>query len=1091
MAQASRAGGDCSLFLFDVDHFKSINDAYGHGRGDTVLRQLADRTMRLIRGSDVLIRYGGDEFVLVLPSTSHAKAMDVASRLVDGVKNQPFSGSPSLSVSVSVGVATYPEDATTREGLLEVADRRSYLAKRRGRGRTVGDDLASGVRATAGRLLERAAALATAQEFLVQLASGSRGTLRISGEPGAGHSRFLAEVADLARLRGFTVRDAIGPDTSAIGGRDQAGSAAWVLVIADTDVNLATSSGLINELVGSGTAPAVLGLLDAVHSPSKEPPLPLLATVALPPLSEEAVQVWLRTTLSGEPSPALVGWISERSRGLPATAERELARLADGGSLDQNSDGSWSLAPALLARVTAARRRLPAMLTTLIGREVEITRVAELLTGPRLVTLLGPGGIGKTRLALAVANAIVDEFDEGAVFVPLTEATNATLVATAIAQILEVAEVPGEPLTDTVLNHLADRNLLLVLDNLEQVLSAAPFVAKLLVAAPGIRILATSRERLRLSGEQLFPVVPLALPDLTQLSARTQDIGATVATSPALMLFHARAKQAVSDLRWEPADVRAAAEVCHRLDGLPLAIELAAARSDSLKPAELLQQLTQRFELLTGGPPDFPIRHQGLRATIDWSFDLLDPLGKDLMTRVAVFAGGCTTEAVTAVWLPTEPRSESVTNQLTLLNDKNLLCSTSTPEGIRYTMPEGVRAYASERLAASEGTAEIHARHASHLAAFAERANQELAGPRQAEWQDRVTREYLNLRAAFEWAMGNGEASTAGRIAVGIQRYWDSGIHIGEGRQWFQRLLAESVPMPSRLRAEALGAAAYLAAIQNDVEVTQQLGEECVRLARELRDPKILAPALNVLGISAEMAGDYERCRMYHLEGLSFEEEQQNQPGLAAARANLALLALSVGDLNTAHDLSLINLDLERELGNTCGVALSLECLGEIKVRRGDADGARPLLVESLELSRQVGYIFYEAEALRQLGLVSLLDGDQAQAYQQIAGALGLSRGVGYQDGVVAALVDLAGLLSADHSYLAARLLGSAEAVQENHRLVQHEYARTRREDTLKRVRAAITETDLTTAWMDGRTVPIDDLVKEVIALETSISPPS
>jgi diguanylate cyclase (GGDEF)-like protein len=1087
LAQASRAGGDCSLFLFDVDHFKSINDAYGHGRGDTVLRQLADRTAQLIRGSDVLIRYGGDEFVLVLPATGHAEAMEVASRLVDGVKNQPFPGTPSLSVSVSVGVATFPEDAKSCDGLLEVADRRSYLAKRRGRGRTVGDDLASGVQAALGRLLERDAPLAAAQDFLVRLVAQRRGTLRVSGDPGAGHSRFLAEVTNLARLRGFSVRGATGPGAGAIGGRDSAGSAEWVLIVADTEVDLASARDLLRELASGENAPAVLGLLDAVHGTTEEAPLPLLATVALSPLSDEAMRVWLRTTLSGEPSPALVAWISERSRGLPARAEREVARLADGGSLDQSSKGGWSLTPALLARVTAARRRLPATLSSLIGREEDITRVAQLLTGRRLVTLVGPGGIGKTRLSLAVATALADDYDEGAVFVPLAEATTTALAASAVAQVLEVAEVPGEPLVDTVLNHLADRNLLLVLDNFEQVLTAAPFVAKLLVAAPGIKILSTSRERLRLSGEQLYPVLPLALPDLTQLPSRTQDIGAALATSPALTLFHTRARQAVYDLTWDPADLRAAAEVCHRLDGLPLAIELAAARSDSLPPADLLRQLTKRFDLLADGPLDLPIRHQALRATIDWSFDLLDPLDKDLIRTVAAFAGGCTTEAVTTVWAPTEPLNGSVTNHLIALSDKSLLCSTSTSDGIRYTMLESIRAYAGERLAISADIAEVHSRHATHFAALADEANEQLAGPGQADWQDRVTREYLNLRAAFEWAMVNGEAGTAGRITLGIGRYWDSGRHIGEGREWYQRILATEAPLPDRLRAELLGSAAFLAAIQNDVAVTQRLGEECVGLARELGDPKILAPALNVLGIAAEMAGDYERCRMYHHEGLALAEQQHDKPGVAAARVNLALLALSVGDLDVAHELALLNLELERELGNTSGIALNLECLGQIKVRRGDADGARPLLTESLELSRRLGYIFYEAEAMHQLGLVALLDGDRAQAYQQIAAALRLSQGVGYQDGVVSALVDLADLLSTSDPKRAAGLLGAADAVQENHRLTLHLHARARREETLEQVRATLTESSLTAAWTTGRSATLDDLVKELVTLDPSL----
>jgi diguanylate cyclase (GGDEF)-like protein len=1093
VVEADRAGVGCCLFLFDVDHFKSVNDAYGHARGDVVLRQLAERVGQLVRGSDVLVRYGGDEFVVVLPLTSRVEAMEVAVRLVEGVKGVPFAGSPPLSVSVSVGVASFPDDAVGCEGLLEVADRRSYLAKGRGRGCAVGEDLVFGTGAASGRLLERDAALAVAQDFLVRLAVGGRGVLRVNGEPGAGHSRFLAEVSNLARLRGFSVHCITG---AGIGVDGSVRPEDRVLIVADTDVAAGVADDLVRELSEGERAPVVLGMLSAVQDLTMQagqadhvwgeqrsvaPALPLLGSVALSPLSEESLRVWLRTTLLGEPSSGLVSWLARRGRGLPARVERELARLGDGGNLERGDGGDWGLSSAMLERVSGARRRLPAAMSTLIGREENIIQVAGLVIKARLVTLVGAGGMGKTRLSLAVASTVADEFEEGAVFVPLADATTTALVASSVAQVLEVAEVPGEPLTDTIRGHLAERELLLVLDNFEQVLGAGPFVAELLASAPRVRVLVTSQERLRLPGEQVYLVPPLPLPDLARLPGRSQDIAAAVATSPALGLFVARAREAAYDLVLSPADVRAVAELCHRLDGLPLAIELAAARCDTLTPAELLGELVRRFDLLADGPLDLPRRQQTLRATIDWSFALLDAVGQDLMRTLAVFTSGATVDAVSDVWLPVDV---TLADSLSVLVDKNLLRVLSTGGGIRYTMLETIRAYTGERLAASADADEVHARFAEYFAGFAERADRELVGPGQAEWSGLVNDEYLNLRAAYEWAMSQGQESMAGRITLGLSRYWDSGRHISEGRQWHDRVLTRPVWLPDRLRAELLASAAFLASVQDDLAATLQLGDEGLSLARGLGDHKILAQALNVVAIAARMFGDYDRARELHSEGLALCQEHDDKPGVASASSNLAMLAVNVGDLDTAHELGVRTLDLQRELGNTLELTLTMLNLCEVHLRRGDADRARPLVAESLELSLQLGDVFCEAAAIYQLGLMARLDGNHAEAFRQLAAALVLSHRVGWPAADVAALVDLADLLSVAHPRLAARILGVAEAAREHHQLTFHEYDLTRWRETTGLVRSALTETELSAAWAYGRTIPLEDLVEELSGLD-------
>ena len=1088
IARARLTGGCCSVFLFDIDHFKTVNDAYGHPRGDAVLRLIVERTMAVVRGADVLVRYGGDEFVLVLPEAAAAEAMRVASRLVEGIGAEPFPGDPPLSVSISLGLATYPDDAADRSGLIEVADRRNYLAKRRGRGRAVGDDLPAGGGGCRGRLLERDAALAVARDFLVRLDAKGRGALRIVGERGAGHSRFLAEVGKLAGLRGFAVRG-MGSmiDDAVDGGADPAGWAERVLVVADTGVDDAEVSAQLRSLAGPG-GPRVVGLLQAVHDPvGPAAPVPLLDTVVLAPLSVSALYVWLRTTLHGESTPELVQWLARRSGGFVARAQRELTRLADGGHLEQGGNGDWRVSSALLARADKARRRLPAMVSSLVGREHDTARVADLLAERRLVTLTGAGGIGKTRLSLAVAGAIADEFADGAVFVSLAEATTTELAVAAVAGVLEVPDGADEPLAETVIRALSGLELLIVLDNFEHVLSASSFVATLLAAAPGVRVLATSRQRLRLSGEQVYPVLTLPVPVLDRPPTRPEETAAALAGSSALALFVARATEAVYGLIFTPDDLYAAAEVCCRLDGLPLAIELTAANCDVLSPAQILAQLNERLELPVAGPQDLPARQRTLRATMDWSFALLDADDQELLTRLAVFAGGCPAEAIPAVCLASGATTGTLAKRLAGLVDRNLLGVQHTPNGTRYTMLETIRAYVGERMAATATDDGLARRHAAYFAAFAERGDRGLAGPEGATWYALVSREYLNLRAAYIRAMADGETPTAARIVLGINRYWQKGWHIREGREWHRRLLttAGDRPLPDELRGWLLASAAFLAEKQNDHVAARSLGEESLRLGRHLAAPDLIAKALNVVGLVARDTGDLERARACFSECIAIQQERGKRDGvLAAALGNLCVIARFEGDVDTARELFLHNIELNRELGNLRALALDLISLGDVCVDCGDAADARPLLTEAVEITRQIGDICNEAYATHILGRLARLEGDPVEAYRRFATAIRQHDGFGDRFAVLYTLSSLIDLLSTVDAAWAARMLGAVEAIRDHDGTPMTKHQLAVRDTTLRRVRAVLTETELVAAVVVGRAMDLDAVVAAALEVD-------
>jgi diguanylate cyclase (GGDEF)-like protein len=1078
LARAARSTTGFAVMLFDVDYFKSVNDAYGHGRGDAVLQQLAERVNQLVRGYDVLFRYGGDEFVLLLPETEEADAVRVALRLTEGVRGTDFPGEPPLTVSVSLGVAVFPKDGATAEELLACADRRNYLAKQRGRACAVADDAESDARPVSSRMLERDVPLTTVHDFLTRLRVSPRGALRVSGEPGAGHTRFLEAAAHAAKLRGFQIVDA------GAGIPEFWSTPPGVLVVADRGAGERTAQ-VLAELAGQLPATTPVGLVYAAIGRTDEPPadLPVLDTVELLPWSAAALRIWLRTTLGGEPSVVLIDWLTERSAGLPGRAQRELDRLQNNNHLVRAEHGALTIAPALLAKPSRHRHQLPVPITEMVGRQHETVQVAQLLTERRLVTLTGPAGIGKSRLSLAVGAAVQDRFADGAAFVPLADATP-DLVIPVLAQILNIAEVPGQPLVDIVLEHLADLSLLLILDNFEHVLDTAPVIGQLLTAAPGVRVLVCSRQRLGVYGEQVYRVPSLALPDPAVLGSGPGAAQRALATSPALVLFNTRARAAAYDFAITGDNLATVVELCRRLDGLPLAIELAAAHIDTLSPEQMLADLAGRLDLDGTVERDRPQRQQTLRGAIDWSVTLLDPPTQHLLYWLGAFAGGWQLDALASVY----PADSDLAKRLDSLVDKNLVrAEPDGPDGLRYSMLETIRAYATERLTETGEADPAYRRHAEHYAGLAERAGAELMGPEQATWTGRVEREYQNLRAAYNRALLRAEPGPAARIGVGLWRFWRTGRHIGEGRDWLARLL-DGVDLADGMRAQLLHAAAVLAGAQDDHETGYALAQESLRYARAAGDPHTTAQACNALGIAALAAGDYDASHRFYTESLAICEAHGNVLGMAIAHGNLTRLALRTGDVDAASEHARRCLELDRKQGNTRGIMLGLLCLGEISLARSEPAGARGYLDESLALSRTLGDVFGEAMALHLLGRVAQREGDEPGALRQVAAALALRNEVGDREDLVISLEVLGVLLAGHDAELAARLLGAAEALRTRHRLPDTGETAGEREAVLLTLRAALDTGTLAVAWTAGQSAPLDLVVDEALARVSALT---
>ncbi|MDQ5854637.1 MAG: helix-turn-helix domain-containing protein, partial [Chloroflexota bacterium] len=525
------------------------------------------------------------------------------------------------------------------------------------------------------------------------------------------------------------------------------------------------------------------------------------------------------------------------------------------------------LAPPPWRPAAQPRNNLPVPPTPLIGREREVAAVTSLLRRAdiRLVSLTGPGGTGKTRLAVEVAAGLQDAFPDGVWFVNLAPVGDPVLVLSTIAQTLGARETGNQPLLESLKTYLRAKRLLLVLDNFEQVLVAATLVAEVLAAAPDLTVLVTSRAVLHLSGEHEYPVPPLALPEIGQMPEIE-----TLSQYAAVALFIERTQAVKPDFQVTNQTAPAVAEICARLDGLPLAIELAAARSKLFPPHALLQRLEHQLQFLTGGPRDLPARQQTIRATIDWSYQLLDAAEQRLFTRLAVFVGGWTVEAAEAVCnVDGDPSTGSelalslskeqvldldVLEGLQSLLDKNLLRQEVGVEGEpRFRRLETIREYALECLEASGEVEALRQQHARYYLALAETAEPRLRGTEQRAWLERLEAERDNLRAALAWAVASGHAEVAARLAAGRAWFWSERGYFSEGQRWLETALGMSPVLPAYIRARALGRVASLVAPQGDPERVQAPLQESLALWRELGNQEEIASTLFLLGDSVHM----------------------------------------------------------------------------------------------------------------------------------------------------------------------------------------------------------------------------------------------
>jgi non-specific serine/threonine protein kinase len=720
----------------------------------------------------------------------------------------------------------------------------------------------------------------------------------------------------------------------------------------------------------------------------------------------------------------------------------------------------------------------------------------------RLLTFTGPAGVGKTRLALEVAAQLQGEFEDGAFFVDLSTLTDPGLVLPTIAQALGVRDAPGRTLFDRVASMLRERRLLLVLDNFEHVIEAAPRVVELLAACPGLKLLITSREVLRVSWEQDFPVTPLGLP----LPGRLPPPEA-LAQVPAVEFFLARARAVSPGFTLTSENAAAVAGICTQLDGLPLAIELAAARVKVLSPAAILERLQSRRQVLAMGLRDLPVRQQTLQAAIDWSHELLLVDERALLRRLSVFAGGFTLEAAEAVASGTEVGEGHLLNRLTRLLDKSLILRDGHEPRSRYRLLETVRQYAEQRLRESGEMDGVRSRHLEWCLNLAERAEPELQGRDQPVWLDLLEQEHDNFRAALGWSLETDAVDGALRLAGALWGFWYVRGYWTEGRRWLENVMGAPTGASGALRAKAANALGVLLWAQGEYDGTAERCEEAAGLCRATDDSAGLAFSLNLLGLVMRHRGDHGRAAEMLEESLTLRRALGDTWGVASSLSSLGILASHGGDYGRATRLLEESLALRRQLGDRGGIAECFYFLGIVRFHERDHRRAAAHFEQCLRLFRELGDRSGIASSLLNLGMVAQYLGHSDRATRQYSESLSLRHALGDRLGVAECFERLAELAHAQGQHKrAARLAGavdvlrdrsgqpgvpspSGEPTAEQAVHVAEHVQEAGRQPAAGAARRA--EAGLAAARTEGRAMSLEQAVQYALAVEPSAAPAS
>jgi predicted ATPase/serine/threonine protein kinase len=829
------------------------------------------------------------------------------------------------------------------------------------------------------------------------------------------------------------------------------------------------SLGVVLYELATGTHPfesdSMLGTLHAITSNAV--PSPVRRVPDMPPGLERLLLWMLEKPVAARPTAADV--------------ESELTTLA------ADVLEAFDATPRATARSPHGRdHNLPSQRTALVGRAAEIASVKEMLinSGVRLMTLTGPGGTGKTRLAIQVAEELVAHFNAqlggGVSFVNLAPITDPTLVASAVARSLGVRESGDLPLVKAIAEHLRSfGRTLLLMDNFEQVSDAGALVKELLDACPELQVLVTSRLVLHIYGEQEFPVPPLPLPTPGALFSLS-----TLMECASIALFVQRATASRPDFALTPKNAGAVVEICRRLDGLPLAIELAAARVKILPPGELLTRIGRPLELLTGGARDLPERQQTLRQAIKWSYDLLTPSEQKLFRRLSVFAGGCTLEAAEAVCNTREDLGIDVLDGVAALVDNSLLVQRVSEDGDpRFVMLETFREYGREQLLEHGEAAPTERAHAAYMLVLGEEETLEMSPAAREAWLRCCDAEHDNSRAAIHGLIATGDVDWALRLGAALFRFWEQRDHLTEGRETLARVLRmPGAAAPTRLRARALYCASVLADIQADHGTAETLSREACGIYRQFDDKQGIATTMIVMAFQAQRQGRYAESTSLFEETVSLWEQLGDVTAVDLAISNMANAAKAGGNFDLSRRLLEQVVASSQGRGDVRGVASALNGLGDLAASQGNHDAARRYHHESLVRYREIDDRWGIGRVLADLAGVDLQVGKYAEADSSLKEAIQAFRDLGHQRGVARQLESLSWCASCRSRDEAAVVLASAAAAIRHKIGAPAKHGESEKvERALARSRMSISAEAYANAWREGLTTPLD----QILGIET------
>jgi predicted ATPase len=724
---------------------------------------------------------------------------------------------------------------------------------------------------------------------------------------------------------------------------------------------------------------------------------------------------------------------------------------------------------------------LPLQRTTFVGREREAVALRQLLNREdvQLVTLTGPGGIGKTRLALQVATDIAAEFPGGVCFVPLSVVADPGLIPSTIGQALGLHETGNQSPQESLKEYVSalGQPMLLLLDNFEHLVSAAPVIAQLLSAGRKLKVAVTSQAPLHVYGEHEFPVPPLALPDLKSIPPLE-----VLSRLPAIALFVERAQAIRREFTLTRENAPAVAALCARLDGLPLAIELAAARIKLLSPSAMLARLESRLNLLTGGARDLPTRQQTLRNTVDWSYGLLSAAEQTLFRRLSVFIGGCTLEGAEAVCDTKGDLGLDILDGMSSMVDKSLAQQVEQADAeTRFFMLSTIREYAAERLAESKDDGATRRAHAAYYLVLAEEGAEDVVA--HPEWLDRFEIEHENFRLALDHLIKTGDAEWALRLGAALFRFWETREHLTEGREAIARVLAlEGTAALPKLRARLSFAAAVLAGEQGDYVSAQQLFEESLETCLELNDKRGVGVALNALAVNARDRGELPHASLLFERCVAIWKDMGDSADLARALSNLANVTKLQGEYVRASSLYDECLTIFRRAGDGAGVAWTLNYQGDVAREKADLAAARSFYEQSLAAFRQLRDSWGIASTLSDLANLSCDQGNENGARRLYSESIQVFQELGHKRGIARALECLAASAAAQSNpKQSLHLAGAAAALRQRLGAPLAPSERPRLEKALEFARRSLGSAAGLAAWMEGWAMPVEQAIREAL----------